>query len=79
MASIVTTHTLITFLLPVPNCSAGYFGPGGKYHYREHYMNCTAGAAGYIDRLIFGNHLYNKTNNPIYGKILPYDPEGNEL
>ncbi|KAF3423594.1 hypothetical protein E2986_03944 [Frieseomelitta varia] len=76
MAGIVTTHTLITFLLPVPNCPTGYFGPGGKYHYREHYMNCTAGAAGYIDRLIFGNHLYNKTNNSIYGKILPYDPEG---
>ncbi|KOX80589.1 Heparan-alpha-glucosaminide N-acetyltransferase [Melipona quadrifasciata] len=76
MAGIVTTHTLITFFLPVPNCPTGYFGPGGKYHYCEHYINCTAGAAGYIDRLIFGNHLYNKTNNSIYGEILRYDPEG---
>ncbi|XP_017762128.1 PREDICTED: heparan-alpha-glucosaminide N-acetyltransferase-like isoform X2 [Eufriesea mexicana] len=76
MIGIVTTHTLITFLLPVPNCPTGYFGPGGKYHYRGKYRNCTAGAAGYIDRLIFGNHTYNKTNNFIYDQISRYDPEG---
>ena len=39
-------------------------------------MNCTAGAAGYIDRLIFGNHTYSRITNSIYGQILRYDPEG---
>lgn len=76
MAVIVTTHTLITFLLPVPNCPKGYLGPGGQYEHRGKYMNCTAGAAGYIDRLIFGNHIYPKTEKSIYGDILRYDPEG---
>ncbi|XP_076233943.1 heparan-alpha-glucosaminide N-acetyltransferase isoform X2 [Calliopsis andreniformis] len=76
MASIVAIHTLITFLLPVPGCPRGYLGPGGKYDHRGKYENCTAGAAGYIDRLIFGNHTYSKTESPIYGTILRYDPEG---
>ncbi|XP_003489557.1 heparan-alpha-glucosaminide N-acetyltransferase isoform X1 [Bombus impatiens] len=76
MAGIMTTHTLITFFLHMPNCPTGYFGPGGKYHYRGKYMNCTAGAAGYIDRLIFGNHTYSKIKDSIYGQILRYDPEG---
>lgn len=76
MAGIVTTHTLITFLLAPPGCPRGYFGPGGEYDHRGKYMNCTAGAAGYIDRTIFGNHMYSKTKNPMYGQILRYDPEG---
>ncbi|XP_033338678.1 heparan-alpha-glucosaminide N-acetyltransferase isoform X2 [Megalopta genalis] len=76
VTGIVATHTLITFLLPVPNCPRGYFGPGGELDHRGKYMNCTAGAAGYIDRLIFGNHIYNKTSDAVYGTILPYDPEG---
>ncbi|XP_034191243.1 heparan-alpha-glucosaminide N-acetyltransferase isoform X1 [Osmia lignaria lignaria] len=76
MAGIVTTHTLITFLLPVPGCPKGYFGPGGKYDHRGKYVNCTAGAAGYIDRTIFGNHTYSKTMDPMYGQISRYDPEG---
>ncbi|XP_043274378.1 heparan-alpha-glucosaminide N-acetyltransferase-like [Venturia canescens] len=69
------THTLVTFLLRVPGCPTGYLGPGG-YHLRGKYANCTGGAAGYIDRLLFGSHMYNKTNNPIYGSTLPHDPEG---
>lgn len=76
MACILTTHTLITFLLPVPGCPRGYLGPGGKYDHRGKYINCTAGAAGYVDRLIFGNHTYSETENPVYGPILRYDPEG---
>ncbi|KZC07069.1 Heparan-alpha-glucosaminide N-acetyltransferase [Dufourea novaeangliae] len=76
MGGILTVHTLITFFLPVPNCPRGYFGPGGQYDHRGKYINCTAGAAGYIDRLIFGNHTYSKTNDSVYGSILPYDPEG---
>ncbi|XP_070152179.1 heparan-alpha-glucosaminide N-acetyltransferase isoform X2 [Polyergus mexicanus] len=72
---IVATHTLITFLLPVPNCSRGYLGPGGYSHFGQ-FQNCTGGAVGYIDRLVFGNHMYSKTQNPVYGTILPHDPEG---
>ncbi|XP_023288330.1 heparan-alpha-glucosaminide N-acetyltransferase [Orussus abietinus] len=73
--TIVAIHTLITFLLPVPNCPTGYLGPGG-YHLYGKYANCTGGAAGYIDRFIFGNHIYNNTHNPVYGPVLPHDPEG---
>ncbi|XP_076162812.1 heparan-alpha-glucosaminide N-acetyltransferase [Ptiloglossa arizonensis] len=76
IASIVTAHTLITFLLPVPGCPKGYLGPGGKYDHRGKYMNCTAGAAGYIDRMIFGNHTYFRTKNFAYGSLLRHDPEG---
>lgn len=73
--AIMTTHTLIMFLLPVPNCPTGYLGPGG-YHLNGKFSNCTGGAAGHIDRLVFGSHMYSKTQNPVYGTILPHDPEG---
>ncbi|XP_029665789.1 heparan-alpha-glucosaminide N-acetyltransferase-like isoform X3 [Formica exsecta] len=73
--AIVATHTLITFLLPVPNCPRGYLGPGGYSHFGQ-FQNCTGGAVGYIDRLVFGSHMYSKTHNPVYGTILPHDPEG---
>ncbi|XP_050446349.1 heparan-alpha-glucosaminide N-acetyltransferase-like isoform X1 [Cataglyphis hispanica] len=72
---IVATHTLIMFLLPVPNCPRGYLGPGGYSHFGQ-FQNCTGGATGYIDRLVFGSHIYSKTQNPVYGTILPHDPEG---
>ncbi|KAK0182880.1 hypothetical protein PV327_000967 [Microctonus hyperodae] len=74
--ALTATHLLITFLLPVPGCPSGYFGPGG-YEYRGKYANCTGGAAGYIDRMIFGNHIYMKSvNNSIVGPVPPHDPEG---
>lgn len=73
--AIVALHTSLTFFLPIPNCPKGYLGPGGYDHFNK-YKNCTAGAAGYIDRYIFGSHIYHKTNNTIYGVISPYDPEG---
>jgi len=73
--TIVAMHTLIIFLLPVPNCPSGYLGPGG-YHKSGKFSNCTGGAAGYIDRLIFKDHMYSKTQNSVYGIILPHDPEG---
>ncbi|XP_014470980.1 PREDICTED: heparan-alpha-glucosaminide N-acetyltransferase-like isoform X2 [Dinoponera quadriceps] len=73
--AIATTHTLITFLMPVPDCPNGYLGPGGYHHFGKE-VNCTGGAAGYIDRLVFGSHMYNKTHNPVYGTILRHDPEG---
>ncbi|XP_051168697.1 heparan-alpha-glucosaminide N-acetyltransferase-like isoform X2 [Leptopilina boulardi] len=75
VTALTTLHTLMIFLLHVPGCPDGYFGPGGC-HRRGKYVNCTGGAVGYIDREIFGNHLYNKTENPLYRHTLPHDPEG---
>ncbi|XP_001603332.2 heparan-alpha-glucosaminide N-acetyltransferase [Nasonia vitripennis] len=72
---IILVHTCITFFLHVPGCPRGYLGPGGYHHYGLN-VNCTGGAAGYIDRLIFGQHMYQKTMNPVYGPTLPHDPEG---
>ena len=38
---------------------SGYLGPGGL-HDGGKFSNCTGGAAGYIDRVIFGDsHIYN--------------------
>lgn len=78
IVALTATHTLITFLLHVPGCPTGYLGPGG-YALRGKYVNCTGGAAGYIDRLVFRRHIYNKTENPVFGTTLPHDPEGNKI
>ncbi|XP_044736049.1 heparan-alpha-glucosaminide N-acetyltransferase-like isoform X2 [Chrysoperla carnea] len=77
VTAVVLTHTCITFLMSVPGCPTGYLWPGGLHHYGE-YSNCTGGAAGYIDRLVFGpNHLYLRpTFKKIYETDVPYDPEG---
>lgn len=68
---------LITFLVNVPNCGSGYLGPGGL-HNQGKYVNCTGGAAGYLDRLILHpNHMYkNPTCKKIYQNTQPFDPEG---
>ncbi|XP_025092526.1 heparan-alpha-glucosaminide N-acetyltransferase-like isoform X2 [Pomacea canaliculata] len=73
----VMVHTCITFLLPVPNCPRGYIGPGGDDSHGL-YANCTGGAAGYIDRKVFGDsHIYQSpTCKEIYRTTVPYDPEG---
>ncbi|XP_072261386.1 heparan-alpha-glucosaminide N-acetyltransferase [Pyxicephalus adspersus] len=67
----------LTFLLPVPGCPTGYLGPGGIGDFGQ-YSNCTGGAAGYIDRLVFGeDHIYqHPSSNVIYKTTVPYDPEG---
>lgn len=53
----------------------GYLGPGG-FHEDGKYFNCTGGAAGYIDQVILGNHIYHHpTAKEIY-KSLSFDPEG---
>ena len=68
---------LLTFLLPVPGCPTGYIGPGGLHENASH-INCTGGAAGYIDRVILGYfHIYSSpTCKSIYETQIPYDPEG---
>jgi heparan-alpha-glucosaminide N-acetyltransferase len=75
--ALTATHTLLTFLLPVPDCPTGYLGPGGL-HNHSFSPNCTGGAAGYIDRIVFGeNHIYqHPTCQSIYDTVIPYDPEG---
>ncbi|KPP74953.1 hypothetical protein Z043_105843 [Scleropages formosus] len=47
----------LTFLLPVPGCPRGYLGAGGISD-NGMYPNCSGGAAGYIDRWLFGQHIY---------------------
>ncbi|XP_075736997.1 heparan-alpha-glucosaminide N-acetyltransferase isoform X4 [Rhipicephalus microplus] len=74
---ILALHLALTFYLPVPNCPQGYLGPGGL-HLNSSFENCTGGAAGFIDRSIFGNnHIYQTPDmRHVYGTHLPYDPEG---
>uniref|UniRef100_A0A3P9P0Y0 Heparan-alpha-glucosaminide N-acetyltransferase n=1 Tax=Poecilia reticulata TaxID=8081 RepID=A0A3P9P0Y0_POERE len=59
----------LTFLLPVPDCPTGYLGPGGIGDMGLH-VNCTGGAAGYIDRRLLGEqHIYQSPSSKA-GKIL---------
>lgn len=40
-------------------CFSGYLGPGGLSENAQH-MNCTGGAARYIDHVILGDsHMYH--------------------
>jgi heparan-alpha-glucosaminide N-acetyltransferase len=78
-ALLLGTWFIVTFHLPVPGCPTGYLGPGGPLVGEPlgSLVHCTGGAAGYIDRLVFGEaHLYA---TPTCGKTYrtgPYDPEG---
>ena len=73
-------HLLLTFLLPVPGCPTGYLGPGGIAEDVDDYnlTECTGGAAGYIDRQVFGDsHIYqHPTCSEIFQTTIPYEPEG---
>uniref|UniRef100_A0A3B3CB71 Si:dkey-192p21.6 n=1 Tax=Oryzias melastigma TaxID=30732 RepID=A0A3B3CB71_ORYME len=71
-----TLWLCITFLLPVPNCPTGYLGAGGIGD-NGLYPNCTGGAAGYIDRWMFGDNMYRyPTCKKLYLTVQPFDPEG---
>ncbi|KAM7385915.1 hypothetical protein PAMP_001957 [Pampus punctatissimus] len=71
-----TLWLCITFLLPVPNCPTGYLGAGGIGE-NGLYPNCTGGAAGYIDRWMFGDNMYRyPTCKEMYHTTQPFDPEG---
>jgi len=73
---LLTIYLLIQFLLNVPECGSGYLGPGGIGDYGL-FTNCTGGAHGYIDHLVFGkNHIYGgPTCRELY-RTKEYDPEG---
>lgn len=75
--ALTATHTVLTFFMPVPNCPMGYLGPGGLHNHSSS-PNCTGGAAGYLDRIVFGeNHIYqHPTCKSVYETVTPYDPEG---
>ncbi|KAF5294452.1 hypothetical protein FQR65_LT01578 [Abscondita terminalis] len=76
MLTFILVHILITFLVEVPGCGRGYLGPGGLEDY-GHHLNCTGGAAGYIDRLVFGEHMHKKPScYVLYETKVNYDPEG---
>lgn len=78
----VVWHCL-TFLLPVEGCPTGYIGPGGLADNGSHF-DCIGGAAGYIDRKVFGDdHIYGHPTAkvvyypPDYKNIpVKFDPEG---
>ncbi|XP_031140076.1 heparan-alpha-glucosaminide N-acetyltransferase isoform X2 [Sander lucioperca] len=62
--------------LPNVNPSIGYLGAGGIGD-NGLYPNCTGGAAGYIDRWMFGDNMYRyPTCKEIYRTTQPFDPEG---
>ncbi|XP_026750425.1 heparan-alpha-glucosaminide N-acetyltransferase-like [Galleria mellonella] len=77
---LVVIQVCITLAVPAPGCPRGYMGPGGLHMSIEgNYLeNCTAGIAGYIDRLILGeSHLYQHgVFRKLYHTPLPHDPEG---
>jgi heparan-alpha-glucosaminide N-acetyltransferase len=77
MMIITLVWLLITFVMPVPGCPTGYIGPGGLHENASH-VNCTGGAAGYLDRQILGYyHVYSSpTCQDVYKTEIPYDPEG---
>uniref|UniRef100_A0A3B4V5E2 Si:dkey-192p21.6 n=1 Tax=Seriola dumerili TaxID=41447 RepID=A0A3B4V5E2_SERDU len=71
-----TLWLCLTFLMPVPNCPTGYLGAGGIGD-NGLYPNCTGGAAGHIDRLMFGDNMYRyPTCREMYQTTQPFDPEG---
>eukprot|EP00117_Sycon_ciliatum_P004094 scpid46106/ scgid2492/ Heparan-alpha-glucosaminide N-acetyltransferase; Transmembrane protein 76 len=76
MISLVIIHTAITFGMHVPGCPTGYLGPGGIADDNA-YPKCTAGAAGYLDKLLFGpDHTYGGPTCLDTYHCEPYDPEG---
>lgn len=76
MAVITAVWCSLTYCLPVPGCPTGYLGPGGIADGGK-YFNCTGGASGYIDRMIFGPTMYqNPTCKKMYQTVIAYDPEG---
>jgi len=69
-------HVVLLLDSSVPGCPKGYLGPGGL-HMNGSAFNCTGGFAGFLDRLVFGKHMYMRpTSVEVYHSVLPFDPEG---
>eukprot|EP01130_Rhizamoeba_saxonica_P010656 TRINITY_DN4387_c0_g1_i1.p1 TRINITY_DN4387_c0_g1~~TRINITY_DN4387_c0_g1_i1.p1 ORF type:complete len:541 (-),score=72.74 TRINITY_DN4387_c0_g1_i1:35-1657(-) len=75
--SILAAHILVSFLLHVPGCGSGYLGAGGIGDGGS-FENCTGGASGYIDNLVFTKeHMDgNPTTKQLYQTTTAYDPYG---
>lgn len=58
IALVVFVWFMLTYFVQIEGCPKGYTGPGGLEHHGA-YFNCTGGVAGYFDRLILGNLLFN--------------------
>lgn len=72
----VLLHLLLTFLVDVPGCGRGYLGPGGIGD-NGLYADCPGGAAGYLDRYIFGDsHIFHDPTCRATYNCPSYDPEG---
>lgn len=51
-------------------------GPGGLDDHGK-YFNCTGGVTGFIDRSVFGNHIYSHPAcQKVYENTVYFDPEG---
>ena len=61
-------HTLISH---TKSHYRGYVGPGGIAD-GGLYPNCTGGAAGYIDRLLFGSHMYQHPTCKVCSAFLEF-------
>lgn len=73
---LIIIHTSITFGVYLPDCGKGYVGPGGLEEHGK-FFNCTGGVAGFIDRSIFGNHMYKHPScQRVYENQVFFDPEG---
>lgn len=71
----------LTLWLPVPGCPTGYLGPGGPLveggRFASSHLQCTGGAAGYIDSLVFTeNHIYKFPTCQEAYLTGAFDPEG---
>ncbi|ETV99365.1 hypothetical protein, variant [Aphanomyces invadans] len=77
MFVVVAANLGIAFLLPVPGCPTGYFGPGGLGD-GGLYANCTGGAHLLVDLTIFGESYMGTggTQASVYDTNGPWDPEG---
>ena len=56
MGALTLLYLLVIFLLRVPGCPTGYFGPGLNRTSAsgELFPSCSGGATGYIDRAVYG-------------------------
>jgi predicted acyltransferase len=77
MGVIAAVYLGLRFLLPVPGCPTGYTGPGGLADQGAYPASCVGGAAGYLDRWLFGvKHSYGQPTCTDLYQCGPYDPEG---
>lgn len=68
------TYFFHSFIMHVFCSFRGYIGPGGLHEAVNSteasvYQNCTGGAAGYIDRQVFGDdHIYQSPTCKVWQK-----------